>query len=258
MKKFYSYDNMELFICGLDKKGNVKFPKKLQKKVIDISGLSISDSFDKRTSFPFEYGKIRYSDTSLGLYVYASRDVDDEFVNRHVRDLAIYFEEITGIQMPRPESIYVIAEHGNPKRTPEEIIKDDRFHSITHDEKVFAVSFRQGILFLDLNHFKNEDIIIDCFKNHWKWIEAKKFGEDKFNYMISFKDKDIANYQNVPNKHFITCMGELYYKISRNYAFNIKSGESLLLDIRRKEPERKNLEDLVVGDLGPCTSVEKL
>ena len=114
MKKYYSYENMNLHLCRVEsssKKTKITLPDKLVNYICSLI-ISADEEVDPdKLSMNFLKGKYLFEihETTLGLLIRPKKSIKQDFEDtKALRDIYTYFHELTGLDLIKGiENIYV-------------------------------------------------------------------------------------------------------------------------------------------------------
>ena len=250
MKKYYSYENMNLHLCRVDsssKKTKISLPDKLVQYMTSLFTPSDEEGNPEKLIKHFLRGdysfEIHY--TTLGLLVRQIKDVKQELEDtKALRDTYTYFNELTGLDLVVGiENVYdcstAVISIGELYH---ELESTDLHTSFHNDEYIFALSFRDNVLFLkDLASDVTTDIF-NAFKYRMRSYPSAMSDVYTVHFKKSVHEKYLL-YEQVGPKEFFLWDNNAYCKVNKTYAFNTKTGESFMADIRRHCYNRKMQPD---------------
>ena len=241
MKKYYSYENMNLHLCRVEsssKKTKITLPDKLVNYICSLIIPADEEVDPDKLSANFLKGKYLFEihETTLGLLIRPKKEIKQDFEDtKALRDIYTYFHELTGLDLIEcTENAYVYSYSTDTAPGLYNKLKDVDMHTTIEDhDYVLALSFRDSVLFLKNISEKSATKIRFSFYGRMRVYPSAM----PTVYIANIKKKSIKEkyklYENVPPKEFFSWESNTYCKVNKSYAFNTKTGESFMMDVRR-------------------------
>lgn len=228
MKKFYSYDNMNIHICPIKRKKKVVMT--LPSKLIKVLQNATDEVESKDTEQQFWSGNLPLNmmETSIGIFLSPGSDISDD-IERKLRDLYSYLYEITGVELlPSINNVYCMQRYGCiPDEDPFRNLRTSEYINCKDGKEfVLAISFRKSVLFL--RESPENETLLHCFQNRWRQLDSKRKAPA---VIINFEKEDTILMKDVPLRSFFMFKDTLYLKVSSTYAINLDSGATLAHDL---------------------------
>ena len=240
MKKYYSYENMNLHLCRVEsssKKTKITLPDKLVNYICSLIIPADEEVDPDKLSSNFLKGKYLFEihETTLGLLIHPKKSIKQDFEDtKALRDIYTYFHELTGLDLIKGiENIYVYSYSTDTAPDLYHKLENTDLHtSFNNNEYIFSLSFRNSVLFLkDLASDTATDIF-NAFKYQVQLSPTTMLDVYTAYFKRPVKEKYMV-YENVPPKEFFSWESNTYCKVNKTYAFNTKTGESFMMDVRR-------------------------